>query len=130
MYTEEELREKEDIQIKQIHPLDLLMIDLIEEEQIQKEIQELQRKGVEFLKEINLEEMDRQIEEHRHQETERKESQELNDLLQMGFSDDQMEVILQALADEIPVEQIKRFAHPNKSKRQMEFMLKMIKEEI
>ena len=106
------------------------MIDLIEEEQIQKEIQELQRKGVEFLKEINLEEMDRQIEEHRHQETERKESQELNDLLQMGFSDDQMEVILQALADEIPVEQIKRFAHPNKSKRQMEFMLKMIKEEI
>ena len=130
VYTEEELREKEDIQIKQIHPLYLLMIDLIEEEQIQKEIQELQRKGVEFLKEINLEEMDRQIEEHRHQETERKESQELNDLLQMGFSDDQMEVILQALADEIPGEQIKRFAHPNKSKRQMEFMLKMIKEEI
>ena len=48
----------------------------------------------------------------------------------MGFSDDQMEVILQALADEIPVAQIRRFAHPDKSKRQMEFMMKMIKEEM
>ncbi len=130
MYKEEELREKADTQIKQIHPLDLLMLDLIEEEQDQEALQELQKKGVEFLKEINLEEMDQKIEQRRLQEAERKESQELNELLQMGFSDEQMEVILEALADEIPVEKIRGFAHPGKSKKQMEFMLKMIKEEI
>lgn len=123
VYSEEEVREYE--HVVKIHPVDLLMQDLIEDEISEKEYQEFMKKGVLLYQEIDIDDMDDQIKAYEEKEKKNQDAAYLSSLMEKSFSDEQMEIIMEALQEGMNWPDILKFAVPEKSPMQMRLMKKI-----
>lgn len=131
VYQEEELKRLEErgtVKMQKIHPVDLLMYDLIQDEIRAEQIDEFEKSALAMYEEMDVVEMDEQIERAREVQQRKSEKDMLQQIMEQDFSDEQMEVILEALHEKLPLKEIMKFALPEKSPTQMKFMKKLVQE--
>ena len=114
--------------MQKIHPVDLLMYDLIQDEIRAEQIDEFEKSALAMYEEMDVAEMDEQIERAREVQQRKSEKDMLQQIMEQDFSDEQMEVILEALHEKLPLKEIMKFALPEKSPKQMKFMKKLVQE--
>ena len=131
VYQEEELKRLEErgtVKMQKIHPVDLLMYDLIQDEIKAEQEDEFEKLALAMYEELDVQEMDEQIERAREVQQRKSEKDMLQQIMEQDFSDEQMEVILEALNEKLPLKEIMKFALPEKSPTQMKFMKKLVQE--
>lgn len=120
IYSEKQIREYEQSgQVNQIHPIDLLMHDLIEEKLSEQDYQKFMERGVSLYQEIDLDKLDENIKSYSEKEKKKQDAEIFSILMEESFTDEQMEVIIEALQEGVSWENIFKFAVPEKSPMQM-----------
>ena len=92
------------------------------------DIDEFEKLALAMYEELDVQEMDEQIERAREVQQRKSEKDMLQQIMEQDFSDEQMEVILEALNEKLPLKEIMKFALPEKSPTQMKFIKKLVQE--